>query len=127
MPNIPGIDSFTGQSFHTSHWSHEPVDLAGKRVGKRVGIIGTGATAVQLIPHLAKDAAHLTVFQRSPNYCCPLRNSVIDPDTQKEIKASYEEIFQKCRATFTSFMQGFDLRAMFDVPLEERKAFYEEI
>ena len=123
MPNIPGIDSFTGQSFHTSRWSHEPVDLA----GKRVGIIGTGATAVQLIPHLAKDAAHLPVFQRSPNYCCPLRNSVIDPDTQKEIKASYEEIFQKCRATFAGFMQDFDPRATFDVPLEERKAFYEEI
>ncbi|NQV21580.1 MAG: NAD(P)/FAD-dependent oxidoreductase [Rhodospirillales bacterium] len=123
MPDIPRIDSFKGESFHTSRWPHDPVDLA----GKRVGVIGTGATAVQLIPRIADDVGHLTVFQRSPNYCCPLRNSEIDPETQKEIKASYDEIFQKCRETFASFMQDFDPRSTFDVPLEERRAFYEEI
>ncbi|HIF10640.1 MAG TPA: NAD(P)/FAD-dependent oxidoreductase, partial [Sneathiellales bacterium] len=123
MPSIPGIDNFKGQSFHTSRWPHEEVDFA----GKRVGIIGTGATAVQLIPEIAGKVGHLTVFQRSPNYCCPLRNSEIDPDTQQEIKASYDEIFAKCNETFASFMHDFDPRSTFDLSPEDRLAFYEEI
>jgi cation diffusion facilitator CzcD-associated flavoprotein CzcO len=123
MPNIPGIDSFKGESFHTSRWPHAPVDFT----GKRVGVIGTGATAVQLIPMIAKEVGHLTVFQRTPNYCSPLRNSVIDDETQKKIKASYPEVFRKCRETFASFMQDFDPRRTFDVPPAERLAFYEEI
>ena len=123
MPNIPGINTFKGQSFHTSRWPHEKVDFT----GKRVGVIGSGATAVQLIPHVAKEAKHLTVFQRSANYCCPLRNSTIDADEQAKIKASYQEIFQKCHQTFASFMQDFDPRRTFDVPQAERYAFYEHI
>ena len=63
--------------------------------GKRVGVIGTGATAVQLIPEIAKEVAHLTVFQRTANYCAPLRNGEIDPETQSEIKANYPEILQE--------------------------------
>jgi cation diffusion facilitator CzcD-associated flavoprotein CzcO len=123
MPDIAGIDNFKGESFHTSRWPHEKVDFA----GKRVGVIGTGATAVQLIPKIATEVGHLSVFQRSPNYCCPLRNSEIDPATQKEIKASYDEIFQKCHNTFASFMQDFDPRKTFDLSPEERNKFYEEI
>ena len=123
LPNIPGIDTFKGQSFHTSRWPHERVNFA----GKRVGIIGTGATAVQLIPEIAKDVGHLTVFQRTPNYCAPLRNSRIDAETQKHIKATYPQIFQKCRDTFAAFMQDFDPRRTFDLTKEERHAFYEEI
>jgi cation diffusion facilitator CzcD-associated flavoprotein CzcO len=123
MPNVPGIDSFKGESFHTSRWPHEPVDLK----GKRVAVIGTGATGVQLIPMIAKEVGHLTVFQRTPNYCCPLRNSKIDPETQDKIKASYDEIFAHCRSTFAAFMQDFDPRKTFDVPVEERHAFYEKI
>ena len=92
-----------------------------------MGVIGSGATAVQLIPRIAGEVGHLTVFQRTANYCCPLRNSVIDPDTQQQIKDSYDEIFAQCRATFASFMQDFDPRKTFDVPLAERRAFYEEI
>ena len=123
MPDIPGIDTFKGLSFHTSRWPHEKVDFT----GKRVGVIGSGATAVQLIPMIAKEVKHLTVFQRSANYCCPLRNSVIDDETQARIKASYDEIFAKCHATFASFMQDFDPRRTFDVPEAERYAFYESI
>ena len=68
MPNIEGIDSFAGDSFHTSRWPHEPVDFT----GKRIAVIGTGATGVQVIQEVAKTAGHLTVFQRTPNYCAPL-------------------------------------------------------
>lgn len=123
LPDIPGAESFAGRSFHTARWPHEKIDFR----GKRVGVIGTGATAVQLIPRIAGEVGHLTVFQRTANYCCPLRNSVIDPDTQQRIKDSYDEIFAKCRATFASFMQDFDPRKTFDVPLAERRTFYEEI
>ena len=123
MPNIPGIADFKGSAFHTSRWPHEAVDFT----GKRVGVIGTGATAVQLIPRIAGQVSHLTVFQRTANYCAPLRNSVIDTETQKQIKASYAQVFQKCRETFASFMQDFDPRRTFDVPEAERHAFYEQI
>jgi len=123
LPDIPGIESFRGESFHTSRWPHGPVDFS----GKRVGVIGTGATAVQLIPEIAKEVGHLAVFQRTPNYCCPLRNSKIDDQTQKQIKADYPAIFQRCRDTFASFMQDFDPRRTFDVSPDERLAFYEEI
>src|SRR5215831_6262148 len=71
------------------------MDLA----GKRVGVIGTGATGVQLITEIAKEVGHLTVFQRTANYCAPLRNGPIDPDTQRQIKASYPDIFQWCNET----------------------------
>ena len=70
MPNIPGISSFEGLSCHTHSWPKEGVDFA----GKRVGIIGTGATAVQTIQEIAKTVGHLTVFQRTPNWCAPLHN-----------------------------------------------------
>jgi len=76
---------------------------------------------------IAKEVKSLTVFQRTANYCCPLRNSVIDDETQTKIKASYPEIFAKCHATFASFMQDFDPRNTFDVPEAERHAFYEDI
>ena len=87
------------------------MDLA----GKRVGVVGTGATAVQLIPEIAKEVAHLTVFQRTANYCAPLRNSLIDPESQRNIKASYPEIFQKCSETSGSFIHEFDPRSALEV------------
>ena len=75
IPAFAGIESFKGESFHTSRWPKERVELA----GKRVGVIGTGATAVQLITEIAKEVGHLTVFQRTPNYCAPLRNGPVIP------------------------------------------------
>ncbi|MCS6926656.1 MAG: NAD(P)/FAD-dependent oxidoreductase, partial [Candidatus Binatia bacterium] len=121
IPPFPGIDSFQGESYHTARWPHEGVDLR----DKRVAVIGTGATAVQLIPEIAPEVRHLTVFQRTPNYCAPLRNSPIDPETQRQIKARYPEIFKKCRESPAAFLYDFDPRKTFDVPKEERLAFYE--
>src|ERR1700736_2839928 len=123
IPGFAGIESFKGESFHTSRWPKERVDFA----GKRVGVIGTGATAVQLITEIAKEVGHLTVFQRTANFCAPLRNGPIDPETQAKIKASYPEIFKKCRETTASFMYDFDQRSVFDVSLEERQARFEEL
>jgi cation diffusion facilitator CzcD-associated flavoprotein CzcO len=123
VPDIAGIESFRGESYHTGRWPHEPVDFR----SKRVGVIGTGATAVQLIPLVAKEAGHLTVFQRTANYCAPLRNSLVDPETQRQWKATYPEIHKRCRETPAGFMHDFDPRKALEVPQEERLALYEEL
>ena len=83
MPRIEGIETFEGQSCHTAHWPKEPVSFE----GKRVAVIGTGATAVQTIQTIAKDVGHLTVFQRTPNWCAPLHNSRIREDEMREIRS----------------------------------------
>jgi len=123
MPDIEGIDRFLGESWHTARWPHEPVDFT----GKRVAVIGTGATGVQVIQEIAKTAAHLSVFQRSPNFCAPLRNSPIAPESQDELKASYPKIFQICRDSHGGFMHTADSRSALEVSDEEREAFYEKL
>ena len=106
MPTIPGVESFRGEAYHTGRWPHEPVSFA----GKRVAVIGTGATAVQAITEIAKTVGHLTVFQRTPNWCAPLHNSKIDAATQARIKATYPEIFALCRDSFGCFIHQADPR-----------------
>ena len=123
VPDFAGLESFQGVWCHTGRWPKEGLEVA----GKRVGVIGTGATAVQLIPEIAKDVAHLTVFQRTANYCVPLRNSPIDPAWQREIKASYPDIFTKCRETPGAFMHVFDPRSALAVSPAERLAQYERL
>ena len=123
VPDFEGIDSFQGSWCHTSRWPKEGMDLS----GKRVGVVGTGATAVQLIPEIADEVAHLTIFQRTANYCAPLRNGPIDPEWQREIKANYPEIFKKCSETPGAFMHAFDPRSALEVPEEERLAQYERL
>ena len=80
LPRIEGRDDFKGASFHTARWPKEPVDFA----GKRVAVIGTGATGMQTIQTIAGQVGHLTVFQRTPNWCAPLHNGKIDAETQKQ-------------------------------------------
>jgi cation diffusion facilitator CzcD-associated flavoprotein CzcO len=123
LPRIEGRDSFAGQSFHTARWPHEPVDFT----GKRVAVIGTGATGVQTIQTIARDVGHLTVFQRTPNWCAPLHNGKIDAETQKRIKAGYPEMFARCQETFACFLHTPDPRGAFEVSDEEREAFYEKL
>jgi cation diffusion facilitator CzcD-associated flavoprotein CzcO len=123
LPRIEGRDSFQGKSFHTARWPHDPVDFA----GKRVAVIGTGATGVQTIQTIASEVGHLTVFQRTPNWCAPLHNGKIDAETQKKIKAGYPEMFRRCQETFACFIHTPDPRGAFDVSDEEREAFYEKL
>ncbi len=123
IPDFKGINSFKGAWCHTGRWPKEGMDLK----GKRVGVIGTGATAVQLIPMIAEEVAHLTVFQRTANYCAPLRNGLIDDETQAEIKANYPEIFRRCAETSGSFMHEFDPRSALDVTPDERVEQYERL
>jgi cation diffusion facilitator CzcD-associated flavoprotein CzcO len=122
-PPFEGVDSFKGASYHTGRWPKEPV----KFDGKRVAVIGTGPTAVQLITEIAKECGHLTVFQRTPNYCAPLRNSPVAPETQRRFKATYDEIHKRVRETPAGFMYDFDPRSALEVPREERLAVYEKL
>ena len=93
MPRIDGVDDFKGRAFHTFHWPHEHVDLS----DKRVGIIGTGATAIQVIGEIADKVGDLTVFQRRPNWVAPLNNREISEEEMASIRARYDEILRLAR------------------------------
>ncbi len=86
-PDFPGLDTFAGELYHTAHWPHENVSF----VGKRVAVIGTGSSGIQSIPIIAEAAAHLVVFQRTPNYSVPAGNKPISAGELAEIKANYAE------------------------------------
>ena len=120
MPRIEGVEDFEGASFHTFFWPHEPVALE----GKRVGIIGTGATAIQAIPVVAEQAAELTVFQRRPNWAAPLNNYAISDETMADIRARYDEIFATCARTPGGFEHEPDRRGFWEVSRAEREAMW---
>ena len=123
MPRIPGVESFRGQSCHTHYWPKEPVRFE----GKRVAVIGTGATAVQTITEVAKTAGHLTVFQRTPQWCAPLHNAKIAQEEMRRIRANYAEIFARCQETYGCFIHSTDPRSALEVTPEEREAFWEKL
>jgi cation diffusion facilitator CzcD-associated flavoprotein CzcO len=123
LPNIPGRETYRGHAYHTARWPHEPVDMK----GKRVGIIGTGATAIQTIQTIARDVGHLTVFQRTPNWAAPLHNRPITEEEQKQIKARYPEIYERCRQTVSCFIHTPDPRKALELSPEEREAFWEKL
>ncbi|UGY01468.1 flavin-containing monooxygenase [Bradyrhizobium quebecense] len=123
LPRIEGRDDFKGQSFHTARWPKGKVDFT----GKRVAVIGTGATGIQTIQTIAGEVGHLTVFQRTANWAAPLHNGKIDAETQRKIKAGYPEIFARCKETFACFVHTPDPRGAFEVSDAEREAFYEKL
>lgn len=123
IPRIAGMDRFAGPLFHSSRWPAEGLDHA----GKHIGIIGAGATTVQMLPELAKTAASVTVFQRTPNYILPAMQRDMTPEWEAEIKARYDAIIGKCRAHV--FGMAFDSpvgRNAVDTPPEERQRIFEE-
>jgi cyclohexanone monooxygenase len=87
QPDFPGTETFAGESYTTSDWPEDGVDLA----GKRVGVIGTGSTGIQVIYTVAPEVAHLTVFQRTPNFSVPAHNRVLEPGEEDAWKADYPE------------------------------------
>ncbi|CAN5515814.1 NAD(P)/FAD-dependent oxidoreductase [soil metagenome] len=117
IPKFKGLSSFEGQAIHTSQWPHEGVDFT----GKRVGVIGTGATAVQAIPEIAQQAKHLTVFQRTANYCVPARNGKVDPAVVKARKADAEGVIQRTRASFFGQEHYFIPKSALEATPEERE------
>lgn len=123
IPKIEGMDRFKGPIFHSSRWPQEGLDYA----GKRIGIIGAGATTVQMVPVLAQTAANVTVFQRTPNYILPAMQRPMTPEWEQEIKEDYDAIVAKCRNHV--FGMAFDSpvgRNAVDTPPEERQRIFEE-
>ena len=123
MPRIPGVESFKGQSCHTHNWPKEPVSFA----GKRVAVIGTGATGIQTITEVAKTASHMTVFQRTAQWSAPLHNSKVTQEEMRKIRENYADIFARCQETMGCFIHAADPRSVFEVTAAEREAFWEKL
>ena len=123
MPRLEGIDSFKGRSFHTYYWPQEPVDLT----GQRVAVIGTGATAIQVIAEIADKVGELTVFQRRPNWAAPLHNSRISDEEMADIRERYDEIFAACARSPGGFEHEPDRRGFWEVSREEREALWSKL
>jgi cation diffusion facilitator CzcD-associated flavoprotein CzcO len=117
VPKFEGLESFKGKAYHTSQWPHEGVDFT----GKRVGVIGTGATAVQAIPEIAMQAKQLTVFQRTANYCVPARNGKVDPAKVKARKADYDGVVERIRTAFFGQEHYFIPKSALEATPEERE------
>ncbi|WP_395714760.1 flavin-containing monooxygenase [Reyranella sp.] len=123
LPRFAGMDSFKGRSFHTFHWPHEPVELA----GKKVAVIGTGATGIQVIGEIADKVGELVVFQRRPNWSAPLNNSPISQAEMADIRARYDDIFATCARTPGGFEHEPDRRGFYEVSREERVALWDRL
>ncbi len=123
LPDIAGVDDFKGQAWHTARW---PADHSSLK-GKRVGIIGTGATAIQTIQEIYKMCGTLTVFQRTPNWTAPLRNTKISKEEMAEIRERYPTIFKQCLESYSCFIHVTDDRKTTEVPRDELFAHWEEL
>ena len=123
LPRLEGMTNFKGHSFHTFDWPHEPVNLS----DKKVAIIGTGATAIQIIGEIADKVGDLTVFQRRPNWCAPLNNYEVSEAEMDKIRNRYDEIFETCLHTPGGFEHEPDRRGFFEVSREERVAMWDRL
>ncbi len=122
VPKFPGRESFRGATYHTGRWPHGGVDFS----GQRVGVIGTGSSAIQSIPIIAAEAAHLFVFQRTPNFSVPARNAPLDPDFERQVKASYADFRRQARESRVGFVVERSEASALAVTHEERRREYEK-
>jgi cation diffusion facilitator CzcD-associated flavoprotein CzcO len=120
-PKFKGADTFAGRIYHTGRWPHGGVDFT----AKRVGVIGTGASGVQAIPVIAQQAKHLTVFQRTPNYCVPARNGKVEPAVVKARKENYARIKETIRNSYFGFEHEFIGKSVLAASPEERERVFE--
>ncbi len=122
IPNIPGLDQFKGKWYHTGQWPHEGVDFS----GKKVGVIGTGSSGIQSIPIIARQAQHLTVFQRTPNFSVPARNAPLSKERVAQLKRDIVQIRETCR--WANIGQPYDFRdaEALKVSESERQRQFEE-
>jgi cyclohexanone monooxygenase len=122
VPEFDGLDTFEGRWYHTGRWPHEGVDFT----GTRVGVIGTGSSAIQSIPIIARQATHLFVFQRTPNYSVPARNAPLDPDYERRVKANYADFRRQARESRVGFVVERHEALALEVSPEERTREYEK-
>ncbi|MBH0122048.1 flavin-containing monooxygenase [Rhodococcus sp. NPDC003382] len=121
-PEFPGIENFAGEVYLTGNWPHEPVDF----IGKRVGIIGTGSSGIQAITEIAKQAGHLSVFQRTPNYATPIGNTPVTDEEIAHVKAHYDEIRAASRNHFLGVPYDQVQDSALAVSAEERRRVFDE-
>jgi cation diffusion facilitator CzcD-associated flavoprotein CzcO len=121
VPDLQGLETFEGTWYHTGHWPHEGVDFT----GQRVGIIGTGSSAIQSIPLIAREAAHLFVFQRTPNFSIPAHNAPLDAEYERRWKANYAEHRRQARESRVGFVVERNDQSALAVSPEERRREYE--
>jgi cyclohexanone monooxygenase len=122
LPDIEGRESFAGPAYHSGNWPHQSVDFT----GQTVAVIGTGSTAIQLIPQLAEQAARLLVFQRTPNFSLPAQNRPLGDDDRREAKARYAEIRSKARRS-SAGVAYFPVatQSALEIPADERERMLE--
>jgi cyclohexanone monooxygenase len=123
IPDFPGLKSFKGEAHHTSLWPQGGLDVR----GKRVGVIGTGASGVQVIQEVSKEAARLTVFQRTPNLTIPMRQEKISKEQNARLKEKYPEYFEMRAKTFAGFDFDFLPKGALEASDRERQATYERL
>ena len=122
-PDVPGRDDFRGEAYHTGRWPATPVDFA----GKRVAVVGTSSSGVQVIPTILDQVASITVYQRTANWCTPLNNGPITPEEQADLRAGFEQLCEVLNTSISGFHHPVNPRNAFDDSAAERQAFYEKM
>lgn len=122
VPKFQGLDQFSGKWYHTGHWPHDKVDFT----GKRVGIIGTGSSGIQAIPVIAKEAKHLTVFQRTPQYTIPARNHLYDEDFIRQTKGNFENLKHAMRNSVSGTPFAYNHPSAIEDSDHQRQKVFEE-
>ncbi len=120
-PNVEGASTFAGEAYHTSRWPKEEVDFK----GKRVAVVGTGSSGVQVIQTIGEDVGELVVFQRTPNWCSPLNNGPIGPETQKWLEENIEELHRRLMDSTVGYTYEALPTSAWEHTKEERQAVYE--
>lgn len=124
FPDWEGLDDFEGEIHHSSFWPHEGVNVE----GRRVGVIGTGATGVQITQELAReigDEGSLKMFQRTPNLCCPMNQVFLTKEEQEEDKKRYPELFEQRWQNYNGFLYQYRPEMMLDYTPEERQELFD--
>jgi cation diffusion facilitator CzcD-associated flavoprotein CzcO len=121
-PDIPGIDRFKGRLLRAQKWPHEPVSFE----GKRVGVIGTGSTGIQIVQTVGREAGELFVFQRTPSFTLPMRNHVLEPDYIDEMKRHYRALREAMRNNPTGGTRPATSRPFFSLPPSQRRQVMEQ-
>ena len=122
-PDVPGREDFAGASFHTGSWPTEEVDFR----GKRVAVIGTSSSGVQVVPSIADQVESLTVYQRTANWCTPLNNRPISPEEQAQLRADFEQLRETLNTSVHGFHHLAHDRTAFEDPEDQRQEFYEKM
>ena len=123
LPDIPGRDDFRGVQHHTGAWPAQPVEF----IGKRVAVVGTSSSGVQVVPTILDDAASVTVFQRTANWCTPLNNRPITAEEQAQLRADFEELRETLNTSLSGFAHPVNAHSGAEVSAEERRALFEQL